>query len=109
MITKAREIEILRNAVHDLGCDSYCGVWLASILDEVKREVQSDFTPLFTIAEHKKTLAQLEQSALKTANDLIDEANKRASAIMSEASDRATREVDSACDALRSSLRRLQS
>ena len=45
MKTKAQELEVLQRAIDELGSDSYLGVWLASVVDEVTRDIRSDFYP----------------------------------------------------------------
>tara|TARA_R110000868_G_scaffold391821_1_gene662110 strand:+ start:379 stop:708 length:330 start_codon:yes stop_codon:yes gene_type:complete len=42
---KAQEIEILRNAVAQLGANSYCGPWLADQLPSIEDAITSDFPP----------------------------------------------------------------
>jgi len=44
-MTKAQEIEILRETVARLGATSYCGPWLADQLDSVESAIASDFAP----------------------------------------------------------------
>ena len=44
-MTKAQEIEILRNAVAQLGAASYCGPWLADQLPLIEDAITSDFAP----------------------------------------------------------------
>ena len=44
-MTKAQEIEILRNAVAQLGAASYCGPWLADQLLSIESAITSDYPP----------------------------------------------------------------
>jgi hypothetical protein len=43
---KAEELGILDRAIAQLGRDSYLGPWLASVRDEVERDIRSDFSPM---------------------------------------------------------------
>jgi len=44
-MTKAQEIEILRDTVARLGATSYCGPWLADQLPSIESAITSDFAP----------------------------------------------------------------
>lgn len=43
VLTKAQEIEILRDALVKLGADSYCGAWLADQLPSIALALASDY------------------------------------------------------------------
>ena len=40
------ELAIIDRAIVQLGLDSYLGPWLASVRDEVERDIRSDFSPM---------------------------------------------------------------
>ena len=53
MKTKAQEIEILKQAIADLGPDSYLGPWLTDLVAELTRDLRNDFLPIYTLAQTK--------------------------------------------------------
>ena len=50
-MNKQAELHILDKAITSLGWDSYLGPWLASVRDEVERDITSDFLPSLTLAD----------------------------------------------------------
>lgn len=48
-MNKAQELEILDVTIKTLGKESYCGPWLATVRDEVEREIRGDYFPDFSI------------------------------------------------------------
>jgi hypothetical protein len=80
-MTKEDELNILQNAVDKLGENSYCGSWLNSILAEVKRDMESDFVPTYTLAAakaeadsiiaHAKVEAEKERKAAYDKTDAL--------------------------------------
>jgi hypothetical protein len=65
-MNKQQELAILSKAASDLGRDSYLGPWLTSIIDELGRDLQSDFIPVITLAEARQ---RAEYVAAKARNE----------------------------------------
>ena len=65
-MNKQEELAILQKAASDLGRDSYLGPWLASIIDELGRDLESDFVPVITLAEARQ---RAEYVAAKSRNE----------------------------------------
>ena len=66
-MTKDNEIAILREAAKTLGAASYLGPWLSSIIDELERDLRSDFVPVLTLAEARQRAEYITAEARNTA------------------------------------------
>lgn len=84
-MTKQAELEILRDAVAKLGPDSYCGPWLASVLQEVERDMRCDILPAATMGDTAKQCAELVKVAEERAAEIVRNAEGRADLIVAAA------------------------
>jgi vacuolar-type H+-ATPase subunit H len=80
-MTKQDEISILKEAINKLGSDSYCGPWLQDVLEEVKRDMECDFLPAYTIADARKRNEDIIKDATDKAENIIAKAVNEANTI----------------------------
>lgn len=62
-ISKADELRLLAELAELLGPNSYCGPWLASIIPEIKRDIESDLPPAPTIPKAREVAAEIVREA----------------------------------------------
>jgi cell division septum initiation protein DivIVA len=86
-MTKQRELEILAGAISELGNDSYCGPWLASVAGEVEMEIRSDYLPSLTMSATKAASDALIVEAREAADKIIAEAKLQAAQVVNDATD----------------------
>ena len=74
----AEELGILDRAIAQLGRDSYLGPWLASVRDEVERDIRSDFSPMSDLpdAAYRKG-ESIRRRAVKSAELIVATADER--------------------------------
>jgi hypothetical protein len=70
-LSKAEEIETLRQTAINLGPCSYCGPWLLDQLESIAADLRSDLTP------------QTYESSQRIARDRISAAEEHAAALLS--------------------------
>ena len=102
-MTKAEEIEAIRELAARLGPDAYCGPWLAEVADMVESDIRADMHPTPTLSATRRF-----------CDEVIATAKERADGITSAAYDRAAeregnvhRQIESAASALRTALKNL--
>lgn len=90
---KQTEIEILRKAAAELGANSYCGEWLVEQIPFIESEIAADLMPgtfsTLSIAEAKKTAAEIVRAAEFRAKEIREAAEREAK----ETKDAARREI----------------
>lgn len=87
-MTKAQEIEIIREAIARLGSGSYCGPWLAGQLGAIESALSSDYPPgayALNPAEATLRAAEIIQSAKEDAANIRQNAEKDAAAVRDKA------------------------
>lgn len=87
---KAREMQILDEAIKKLGPDSYLGPWLSEVRAEVERDITSDFLPTATLAAARQQADAIRQQAADDAVKVMQAAERRANEIRQTAEDRLT-------------------
>jgi len=89
-MTKAQEIEILRDTVARLGANSYCGPWLADQLPSIESAITSDFAPEAyamsirearihcgqLLADARAEVARMEKASVAQSKSRFDAADK---------------------------------
>ena len=97
-MTKEKETEILKETAHVLGCDSYCGQWLANILPHLVSCMQADVLPEVYFSEARyesearaKQLA-ITQAATQFAERVMSQAEIDAETLRREAREEIARE-----------------
>jgi len=75
-MTKQQEIEVLDNAIRQLGPDSYLGPWLTQLRGEVESAIRSDYFPEITLAQAQQRARDVVEHAKKTALGIVDTAEK---------------------------------
>lgn len=83
-MTKSQEIEILLETAAKLGKNSYCGPWLASVAEEVRSEIRSDFMPSPSITLTIKACERRIANAKAEAEIIINGAYKQSETIRQE-------------------------
>jgi cell division septum initiation protein DivIVA len=101
-MTKKAEIAILTKAAADLGTASYLGPWLSIIIDELERDLYSDFLPLVTLGEARYRAQRVAIEANDKAEAIVAKAKADADKIVAEANDRRNRIVASLKQVLKS-------
>ena len=91
-VSKSDEVRILNELAAGLGQYSYCGPWLASVAQEVAKDIANDFSPVPSVASARACVvdAQTEASAVirearLEADRIICEAKGQAAAIRRKA------------------------
>ena len=87
-MTKAQEIEILREAIARLGPESYCGPWLAGQLGAIESALDSDYPPeayALNPEEARKEALAVVQSAKEDAAKIRQNAEEEAKATREKA------------------------
>lgn len=107
-MNKSEELAILRNTIRKLGPNSYCGPWLASVADEVEREVRGDFFPTPSIAATQQTCDEMLKFARSTAADIEAAARAKAERRLKATEDSIAGIKDRAAIALRTALENLE-
>ena len=80
-MNKAQEIEVLREAIAKLGRSSYCGPWLASVIEEVESEIRSDYFASPSVAQTIKICDARVAEAKATAESIIRAAHHTSESI----------------------------
>ena len=95
---KAEELAVIDLAIAQLGGDSYLGPWLASVRDEVERDIRSDFSPMSDLpdAAYRKG-ESIRRRAVKSAELIVATADERAKKIRTTA--------EAQCAAMRAQVR----
>ena len=97
-MTKEKELAILLETAHKLGCDSYCGQWLANMIAPLQDCMRSDTLPevYYSSDRYEKDArakeASIVQAAEKLAQFSIAEAGRYASNLKAEAREEIARE-----------------
>lgn len=102
-MTKEKEMTILFNAAKQLGADSYCGIWLNSMLMPLQECMKSDMMPEVYFSEDR-----YRQDALASQKNLIMLAERNAERIITLAEDRAKTIIKDAEDAARKERENLE-
>ena len=84
-MTKHDEIQLLLEAAHKLGSNSYCGPWLQDQIPFVEHDIRSDIMPNSSWVETRKLHDGMLATAREQANYIIKEANEKAGKIMGDA------------------------
>lgn len=105
---KSEEIALLRAVAAKLGPNSYCGPWLASVADEVERDIHSDFFPLMSIASTKLTCDKMLEFARSTAADIEAAARTNADKAIRATEDRIAALMERTRSDLNAAIRRLE-
>ena len=77
-MTKAEEIQVLRDAAKTLGPTSYCGPWLNSVIAEVEKEVRCDFLPSPSISQTALECETMLETARRQAEGIALQAEEKA-------------------------------
>jgi hypothetical protein len=97
-MTKEKELAILLETAHVLGCDSYCGVWLSNMIAPLQDCMRSDTLPevYYSSDRYEKDARAKElaivQNAERLAKFAIAEAGRYASNLKAEAREEIARE-----------------
>ena len=107
-MSKAQEIEILRECVEKLGRDSYCGPWLQDQIPFIEHDMRCDILPTPTWTESR----QLHEGHLALAKDqaarLVKAAEGEAERIKKEAADYAKNLRIAALNAVERAIREIE-
>lgn len=90
-MTKDQELAILSKAASDLGSASYLGDWIASITDELERDLRSDFIPVLTLSEARRRADNVLAEAHAKAEQIRQEAQREADKVKQDAIDSSRR------------------
>ena len=89
-LTKAKELEILREAAHRLGAESYCGAWLLGQLPEIEADMKADRLPVTGWAELRRLEAETITAAREQAAQILEDAGRTSNRLRSDAQEFAT-------------------
>lgn len=94
-MTKEKELAILLETAHQLGCDSYCGKWLSDMIAPLHDCMKSDSLPEVYFSEDRFLQRALDkQSALMQAAhdkaEKIVQAAEKDAAMIVQAAEKAT-------------------
>ena len=109
-MTKEKELAILLETAHALGCDSYCGQWLASMILPLQDCMRSDTLPeVYYSSDRYEKDARAKESAIvqnaeRLAKFAIAEAGRYASNLKAEAREEIARERAAVSNAYESML-----
>lgn len=115
-MTKEKELAILLETAHALGCDSYCGVWLSNMIAPLQDCMRSDTLPEVYYSsdryesEARAKEASIVQAAERLAKFAVTEAERYASNLKAEAREEIAREraaVNNAYESMLSQARAL--
>lgn len=84
-MTKAKEIETLQKAINELGNQSYLGGWLASIMDELQRDLRCDYIPIITLKDARDEATKILIEAHQKAEEIKLSATSEAQCIRENA------------------------
>lgn len=84
-MTKQDEMQILNNAIVQLGADSYLGPWLSSVRAEVTATIESDFFPTVSLNQTARDCTRLLDDTKARSLELINQADKHASKTIADA------------------------
>lgn len=106
-MTKHDEIQLLLEAAHKLGSNSYCGPWINEQIPYIEHDIRCDIMPTPTWSETRKLHDSTITLAKDQAERIIRAAKKDAEEIMQDAKNRAehtrkalARDIQKALDAL---------
>lgn len=88
-MTKAQELEALDGFIKTLPADSYLGVWLRSVREQVESDLRGDLFPSCTPAEARAVAHGIETSANARASDVVARAQFQAGKILTDAEEKA--------------------
>jgi hypothetical protein len=95
MKTKQQEINIINQAIRDLGEDSYLGPWLLSVRHELELAIRSDLVPEISLRDTREQCERLVVDANRQANSMlaraenqVAEKEKEAKALINRARER---------------------
>lgn len=103
-MTKQQEIDILENAIKQLGPDSYLGPWLAQIKHSLADLVKTDIFPDITLNDVIKSIDSMKLIAIADALDIVAAAKVKADKIEKDAE----KHRDTISSGLRNALRSLE-
>lgn len=103
-MTKQQEIDILENAIKQLGPDSYLGPWLTQIKHGIADLVKTDIFPDITLNEAIKSSDSIKLIAQADALDIVAAAKAKADKIEKDAD----KHRDTISSGLRNALRSLE-
>lgn len=106
-MTKAQEIQALRNVATLLGPNSYCGPWLAGITAEVESAVRSDFFPDITLDQSRKRAVEIVSEATVKAEEILKRAQTEADRLVAVARQQRDDIISSTRDRLRAASQSL--
>lgn len=79
-MTKKFEIEILLDALKELGQDSYCGPWLEQQIPFIERDMRSDMFPSASWVHARNEAIQIRTNAVFEAESIVEHARQKAQA-----------------------------
>jgi hypothetical protein len=94
-VSKSDEVRILTELAAGLGQYSYCGPWLASVAQEVAKDIANDFCPVPSVAlaracvvDAQTEAAAVIRSARLEADRIVNEAKAHAAIIRQKSDER---------------------
>lgn len=103
-MNKDQELAILAEAATKLGNASCLGPWLSSIIDELQRDLRSDFIPVITLGEARYRAQRIAIEANDKAEAHYKNVQAEAATILNETWKEASRVRDAAKSALRRAI-----
>lgn len=84
-MTKASELSIVDEAIHQLGKDTYLGPWLREVRAVLEADIRSDIFPTISLVDAKKQAADIVAEAQLKAEEIIQAAKAKAESIEKQA------------------------
>ena len=78
MITKQQELNIINQAIRDLGEKSYLGPWLLSVRHELEAMMRADSFPCISLAKAREDALQIVKEGEQKAEQIIINAKQKA-------------------------------
>lgn len=107
-MSKAKEIEILRECVERLGRDSYCGPWLKDQIPFIEHDMRCDIFPTPTWTESRMRHDNHLALANDAAERLVKSAKEEAERIKKEAAEYAKKLRIAALNAVERAIREIE-
>ena len=85
MKTKQQEINVINQAIRDLGEDSYLGPWLLSVRHELEAAIKSDLLPEVNLKQTSEQCANMVERAKREAQNVTNKAKNHADEILDAA------------------------
>lgn len=85
MKTKQQEIEVIENAISQLGKESYLGPWLESVKFELEAMMRADCFPNVSLSESRELADKIERDANRKAEAIVSNAKNEADRLVSDA------------------------